>query len=125
GPSETVADSISASLPRDRVKAIRAVRESGGAYVTVSDENILAAIPELARGSGVFAEPAAAATLAGLHQARSDGLIADSDRVVLMVTGSGLKDIQSARKSIGGAAGYPVRTSIGDVDRLVRQLTLA
>lgn len=124
GPSETIADSISASLPRDRVKAIRAVRESGGVYVSVPDEKILAAIPELARMSGVFAEPAAAATLAGLHQAQLEGAIGPTDRVVLMVTGSGLKDIHSARKSLGSASGYPVKTSIEDVERLVTQLEL-
>lgn len=125
GPSETIADGIASSLPRDRVKAMRAVKESGGVYVSVSDDQILAAIPELARGSGVFAEPAAAATFAGLRQAQSEGAVSSAERVVLMVTGSGLKNIQSARKSIGRATGYPVRTSIDDVDHLVAQLALA
>ena len=55
--AHTIADSISAGLPRDRIKALAAVRETGGAYVKVTDDEILAAIPALARGSGVFAEP--------------------------------------------------------------------
>ncbi|HRO25579.1 MAG TPA: threonine synthase, partial [Promineifilum sp.] len=53
--AQTVADSISAGLPRDRLKAMAAVKETGGAYLTVTDDEILAAIPTLARGSGVFA----------------------------------------------------------------------
>jgi threonine synthase len=89
----TAADSISAGLPRDRLKAMRAVQESGGAFVTVSDEAILNAIPILAQGSGVFAEPAAAATYAGLHKAVDKGLISVDETSVLLITGSGLKDI--------------------------------
>ncbi len=122
GPAETVADSISASLPRDRVKAMRAVRESGGAYVSVSDEAIIAAIPELARHTGVFAEPAAAATLAGLRQAQLEGAIGPNERVVLLVTGSGLKDIRSAMRSVGTA--HRVEASMSDVRRLVERLDL-
>ena len=55
----TLADSISVDVPRDGLAAVRAVIESGGEACTVPDEEILAAIPELARGAGVFAEPAA------------------------------------------------------------------
>jgi len=95
----TVADSISAGLPRDRVKALRAVTETGGAYVTVSDEDILRAIPALAGATGVFAEPAGAAPLAGLKKALKIGLVQPDQRIVLLVTGSGLKDIQSALRA--------------------------
>jgi threonine synthase len=95
----TVADSISAGLPRDRVKALRAVTETGGAYVTVSDAEILQAIPALARGTGVFAEPAGAAPLAGLEKALKIGLVRSDERIVLLVTGSGLKDIPSALRA--------------------------
>ena len=70
---ETVADSISVSLPRDGEAAVRAIRESGGFGVTVPDAAILAAIGELARGSGVFAEPAAAASWAGLKAGGAPG----------------------------------------------------
>jgi len=56
----TLADSISVDIPRDGLAAVRAVVESGGAAVTVPDADILGAIPEMARGAGVFAEPAAA-----------------------------------------------------------------
>lgn len=90
--ARTVADSIRAGLPRDRVKAMRAVCESRGRFVRVSDAGILAAVPALARACGVFAEPAGAAALAGLVRAAGLGLIAPSDTVCLVVTGSGLKD---------------------------------
>jgi threonine synthase len=97
---DTVADSISAGLPRDRIKALRAVVDSQGAYVRVSDEEILSAIPALARGCGVFAEPAAAAAYAGLVQAVDDGLVTPEDRIVVLSTGSGLKDVSAAIRSV-------------------------
>jgi threonine synthase len=99
--AHSVADSIVAGLPRDRVKALRAVRETGGAFVRVSDEQILAAIPALAQGCGVFAEPAAAAAYAGLLQAREQGLVGSKERVVVLATGSGLKDVASAMRAVG------------------------
>jgi threonine synthase len=99
--AHSIADSIVAGLPRDRIKALRAVCETGGAYVRVTDEAILAAIPALARGCGVFAEPAAAAAYAGLVEAIGRGLVGADDRVVVLATGSGLKDVASAMKAVG------------------------
>jgi threonine synthase len=99
--AHSVADSIVAGLPRDRIKALRAVRETGGVFLRVSDEEIIAAIPVLAQGCGVFAEPAAAAAYAGLVKAVEKGLVQPSDRVVVLATGSGLKDIATAIKSVG------------------------
>ncbi len=101
--AHSVADSIVAGLPRDRIKALRAVRETGGAFLRVSDEEILAAIPILAQGVGVFAEPAAAAAYAGLVRAVEQGLVSAADRVVVLATGSGLKDVASAMKAVGQA----------------------
>jgi threonine synthase len=99
--AHSVADSIVASLPRDRIKALRAVRETGGTFVRVSDDEIVAAIPTLAQGCGVFAEPAAAAAYAGLVKAVEGDLVSATDRVVVLATGSGLKDIATAMKSVG------------------------
>jgi threonine synthase len=99
--AHSVADSIVAGLPRDRIKALRAVRESGGAFLRVSDDHIVGAVPTLAQGCGVFAEPAAAAAYAGLIQAVEDGLVAPGERVVVLATGSGLKDIATAIRSVG------------------------
>lgn len=100
----TVADSISVDVPRDGLAAVRAVVESGGAAVTVPDAAILAAIPELARGAGVFAEPAAACAWAGLKKAAAEGRVKPTETVVCLCTGNGLKDVASARK----VAGEPV-----------------
>ncbi|MBI5929709.1 MAG: threonine synthase [Chloroflexi bacterium] len=99
-PANTIADSISSRLPRDRAKALRAVRETNGAFIRVTDEQILAAIPALARGSGVFAEPAAAATFAALQPALAAGVIDQHERVLLLITGNGLKDVRSAMQSV-------------------------
>jgi threonine synthase len=98
--AHTVADSISAGLPRDRIKAMRAVRETDGAFISVTDDEILAAIPILARGAGVFAEPAGAAPYAGLAKAVSLGLVSEDEKVVLIVSGNGLKDVASAIRSV-------------------------
>jgi threonine synthase len=107
--AHTVADSISADLPRDRVKAMAAVVETDGAYVRVGDDEILAAIPALARGSGVFAEPAGAAPYAGLLAASEQGLVGSDDRIVVLATGSGLKDVASAMRAVEAVGSEPIR----------------
>jgi threonine synthase len=99
--AHSVADSIVAGLPRDRIKALRAVRETGGVFLRVSDAEIVAAIPALAQGCGVFAEPAAAAAYAGLVKAVERDLVAPDESIVVLATGSGLKDISTAIKSVG------------------------
>lgn len=101
--AHTIADSISAGLPRDRIKAMRAVVETGGAFLAVSDMEILQAIPALARGAGVFAEPAGAAAYAGLLKAMQQHLVDPDETIVVLVTGSGLKDVRAAMKSVGQA----------------------
>ncbi|HEY5664388.1 MAG TPA: pyridoxal-phosphate dependent enzyme, partial [Ilumatobacter sp.] len=113
----TVADSISADLPRDRVKAMNAVTETGGAYLRVTDDAILAAIPTLARGSGVFAEPAGAAAYAGLETAVAAGLVGPDERAAVIATGSGLKDVAGAMRAVTAAGTHPV-TIPPDVDAL-------
>jgi threonine synthase len=100
GPAQTVADSINVGRPRDATKAIRAIRESGGCGVKVSDGEIIASISELARSTGVFVEPAAAAPLAGFKKMRAGGAVRSDERVLLMLTGNGLKDIETARRSV-------------------------
>jgi len=100
----TIADSISVDLPRDGEAAVRAVRESGGTGVLVSDKEILQAILTVARGAGIFAEPAGAAAYAGLAKLRGEGKIGADETVVCLVTGNGLKDVASARKVAGEPA---------------------
>ncbi len=99
--AQTVADSIGADLPRDGIRAVRAVRETGGAYLTGSDDEILAAIPELARSAAVFSEPAGAAAFAGLKKAVRQGMVKSDQTVVCLITGNGLKDIPSAMRVAG------------------------
>jgi threonine synthase len=113
---ETVADSISVSLPRDGEAAVRAIRESGGFGITVEDDAILAAIGEVARGSGVFAEPAAAAGYAGLKKAVRRGLVDPGWRVVALITGNGLKDVASAMRVAGEPRVIPPDPAV--LDRL-------
>jgi len=95
---ETVADSISVCVPRDGEAAVRAVRESRGFGVRVTDDQILAAIPHLARNAGVFGEPAGVTSLAALQRAAAEGKVDSSWEVVMMVTGNGLKDVASVMK---------------------------
>jgi threonine synthase len=98
----TRADSISVDAPRDAFKALRAARQSSGAILAVADEALLAAILPLARLGAVFAEPAGAAAFAGLVQAVQDGLVQPDETVVVINTGSGLKDVQAALQVAGG-----------------------
>ena len=88
--ARTAASSISVALPRDRIKALRAVEASGGEFLRVSDAAIFDAQVELARRSGVFAEPGAAVAYAAMRQFEPSD---EDETTVLLITGSGLKDI--------------------------------
>ncbi len=103
-PENSLADSIAVGVPRNPVKALRAVRASGGDMLTVTDAEILAAMRTLGTTTGVLAEPAAAASFAGLAKARATGLIRPEEVVVGIVTGNGLKDVANSLK----AAGEPI-----------------
>jgi len=105
--ASTLADSINVGAPRNGVKALRAVRASGGAIVTTSDEAILSWIPRLARATGVFAEPTGVAALAGLEVALEKGLVKRGERVLHVATGHGLKDVRGALRSVGPAHRIP------------------
>ena len=98
----TIADSISVDLPRDGVRAVRAAAQTGGTYITVSDEEILKAIAELGQ-VGVFAEPAGAAAYAGLVRAAGSGLVGSADPILVLSTGSGLKDVRAAMQAVSAA----------------------
>jgi len=95
----TMADSISVDLPRDGVRAVRAAKETNGTYITVSDDEIVKSIAELG-GMGVFPEPAGAASYAGLVKAADLGVVRSDDPVLVMNTGSGLKDVRAAMKAV-------------------------
>jgi len=109
--AQTVADSISAGLPRDRIKALAAVKETGGAFICLSDDEILIAIPELARSTGVFAEPAGAAAYAGLVKAVDKRLVSADEKIVVLNTGNGLKDVAGAMQAVDLVQTTPFRVS--------------
>jgi threonine synthase len=97
--ANTIADSISVDLPRDGVRAIRAARETGGTYILVSDNEILQAIAALGP-QGIFAEPAGATAYAGLVKAIGQGIVKSGDPVLVLNTGSGLKDVRAAMQAV-------------------------
>lgn len=97
----TVADSISVDRPRDGLAAVKGIVQSGGEAITVADDEILAAIPEIAQNTGIFAEPAAAAPWAGLKRMARHSNIEADELVVCLVSGSGLKDIANAATAVG------------------------
>lgn len=97
----TIADSISVDFPRDGIAAVKAVLESGGIALEVSDEEILSAIPKTARQWGIFGEPAGVASLAGLQKMLDHNIIKENESIVCVITGNGLKDVSSAIKAAG------------------------
>ena len=113
--ASSVADSLVVERPRNAILALKRIRESGGDGVAVSDAAILQAIPFLARHTGVFAEPAAAASLAGLRAALGGGLVGRDERIVLLVTGTGLKDVPAAARVIDRPA--PIQPTLEAVER--------
>lgn len=100
GSGKTIADSIDVHVPRNWRKAVRVIRDSDGVLITATDEAILDAM-RLAGRHGVFAEPAAAASLAAVVSAIDSKVIGPNDRVLVMVTGSGLKDTKNAIRAGG------------------------
>ena len=116
----TIADSIAAGHPRNWRKATRGIRASGGSMMTVTDDEILTAVGELGRGMGVFAEPAGATAFAGLAKAVREGEVASDETVVVLMTGSGLKDTDSAMRAAGEV--LPVGKSLSDVESALWKL---
>ena len=102
----TLADSISVNLPSDGLRALRAATQTGGAYIAVEDQKILEAISDLGE-VGIFAEPAGATAYAGLKRALEDGLVQVDDPILVMNTGSGLKDVKAAKNAAGEAPVIP------------------
>lgn len=92
----TIADSISAGAPRNLYLAAHAVKESGGEAVVVSDQEILNAQKILAQQMGLLVEPAAAASFLGYLKFKEK--ISDESKVLIMLTGNGLKDVSALKK---------------------------
>lgn len=101
----TLADSISVGIPRNPVKALRAVAESHGEWIAVPDEDILEAMRSMGREEGIFGEPAGVTAFAGVRRAVELGVIKSDESVTCICTGSGLKDVVNALR----AGGEPIR----------------
>ncbi|MBP1656472.1 MAG: putative threonine synthase [Bacteroidetes bacterium] len=114
---DTFADSISVRTPSNAVMARRALLESRGTSVAVSDDEIRTAQAQLARTTGVFAEPAAAATIAGLRKMRESGWVSPDDHVVALITGHGLKDVDAALSGV--AVPSPVAPELSAVQAVL------
>ncbi|MBQ6425327.1 MAG: threonine synthase [Clostridia bacterium] len=97
----TIADSIAVGVPRNPKKALRAVRDSKGAWIAVTDEQILDTMRVLGRHEGVFGEPAGVTATAGVREAVARGIIRPDETVTAISTGSGLKDVRNALKAAG------------------------
>ena len=115
---DTIADSIAVGIPRNRIMAVRDVKESGGFGIAVSDEEIISAIKYLGSTQGIFAEPAGATGFAGMLKALKEGKISKNDKVTVIVTGNGLKDVESAIR----AGGNPIiiDPEISEVKKILR-----
>jgi len=96
---ETIASAIRIGNPASWQRAVAARDESGGVIDTVSDEEILAAQSLMAKRAGIFGEPASAASLAGLVKLSQTGMDFSQKRVVCIVTGTGLKDTETALRN--------------------------
>jgi threonine synthase len=87
----TVARSLAIGNPADGDFAVAAARDSGGAIYAVAEEDVVENMGVLAETTGVFGETAPGVTLGALRQAVASGALGEADRVVLLVTGDGLK----------------------------------
>ncbi len=96
----TIADSISVGIPRNPIKAQRAVLLSNGAWIAVTDEHILKSMKMLGSKEGIFGEPAGVTALAGLEEALKTGIIKPNESVTVIMTGNGLKDPVNAQKAV-------------------------
>jgi threonine synthase len=116
--ANTIADSISVDLPRDGLRAVRAATQTNGAYLMVTDQQILEAIAGLGK-AGIFSEPAGATAYAGLVKAVESGIINPNDPVLVVNTGSGLKDIRAAMMAVKEAP--IIEPSMADLKRYLQK----
>jgi threonine synthase len=99
--AETIADSIAVGTPRNWRRAMDEIKRSGGEMISVTDREILEAMRITAQLAGIFGEPAGVAGVAGVRRAIDEGIIKKNESVLVVVTGNGLKDIQSAKQAAG------------------------
>lgn len=114
--SDTLADSISVDIPRNYFMAVKYLKQYQGEYITVSDSEILKASVKLSASTGIFAEPAAVAAFAGMLKYKAKELIPEDSKNVVLLTGSGLKDLKSVQSIIN--LPEPVEPEISALENL-------
>ncbi|MFQ5847373.1 MAG: threonine synthase [Candidatus Methylomirabilales bacterium] len=114
----TICSAVAAGNPLDGVKALRAIRESGGCALTASDGEILEAQQRLARLESIFVEPAGAIPIAALQPLLTSARVRADEVVVCLVTGNGLKDPRSALRVLPSPAA--IEPSIQEVDKFLK-----
>lgn len=114
----TLADSIAVGIPRNPIKALNAVKLSGGAWVSVPDSEIIKAMGLLGRTEGIFGEPAGVAAIAGIKKAVQLGIIKPNETVTTIVTGNGLKDPVNGQKAV--SMPEPMKADLGELDKFLK-----
>ncbi|MBL7149821.1 MAG: threonine synthase [Candidatus Cloacimonetes bacterium] len=99
-PSNTIADSIAVDIPRNFWMTKKYIEEYKGEWISVTDEEIITASKILSENTGIFAEPAAAASFAGMLKYHKQDKIDENSKNVILLTGSGLKDLKAVQKVI-------------------------
>jgi threonine synthase len=122
GKTKTVATDLAMKKPTHGYLAIRSIKESKGEGVKVKDDEVLEAMSVLARMEGIFAEPAAASTIAGLKKLIDQGQVEKSEEVVCVITGAGLKDPLTARRFIARVRAVDKIVSQAESRRLTTRL---
>jgi threonine synthase len=115
---KTVAGGLKDPIPWDGDAALNSIRDSGGLAETVTDEEILEAQTLMARTEGIFAEPSGVASVAGLVKLVKKGLIKPDERIVVEVTGSGLKDPATVTQRFPEPA--VINPEMGEFERLLQ-----
>jgi threonine synthase len=119
---ETVATAIRIGNPASWDGAVNAARESGGQVNYVTDEQIIHAYKTIAAKEGIFAEPASAASIAGVMKLKQEGYFKGGESVVCVLTGHGLKDPNIAIKSVSSGDPMVVQDSEQAVMEAIRKL---
>ena len=101
---DTIAKSLAIGNPADGYFALDAVRETGGGFAAVTDDEIVDGIRLLARTEGIFAETAGGVTIATLKRLAEEGVVRPDERVVVYITGHGLKTLDAVRRQVGPTA---------------------
>lgn len=115
----TIADSISVGIPRNPIKAIKAVKKSLGAWIAITDEQILQSMKQLGSNEGIFGEPAGVAALAGVKEAIKTKIIKENETVTIIMTGNGLKDPLNAQKAV--KAPTLVKPRLEDLKQIIEE----